>query len=252
MTKQTPENVDAAAFESETIGSCVVIKLKRNGLSHASDIAEKMELIQFIEKLSAAKEIRSVLLYGNPHKRGTEEYLEWQDSLRKDPHSFRTLSRLINGFHQFIQAIVASPKLFIYADQGNVTLPYISLGLASDYVFMANDAVVQNPCPRTGTLSVGGISYFLSRNLSRGKILEWTLFRENISTQEAVQLGLVDKMVNAERLMPEALAFAQRLDNFSPRYLASLKKVLNANMAGFNEALAMETREIHKTFETSM
>ena len=56
----------------------------------------------------------------------------------------------------------------------------------------------------------------LSRNVSRKRAMEMLLLGEMISAKDAVEYGLVNRVVAAERVLEEALALARQIAVKSP------------------------------------
>ncbi|MBI2890948.1 MAG: enoyl-CoA hydratase/isomerase family protein [Nitrospirae bacterium] len=69
----------------------------------------------------------------------------------------------------------------------------------------------------------------LSRIVGVGRALAWTLTGDHISAQEALQMGLVAKVVPPERLQPEADEWADRLVKKSAPALQCIMQAVRAS-----------------------
>jgi 2-(1,2-epoxy-1,2-dihydrophenyl)acetyl-CoA isomerase len=66
---------------------------------------------------------------------------------------------------------------------------------------------------------------------------------EPVDAQTAERIGLVNRVVPAEQLMPETRALAERLAAAAPRALALAKRALNRALeSGFESALEYEAQ----------
>jgi enoyl-CoA hydratase/carnithine racemase len=86
---------------------------------------------------------------------------------------------------------------------------------AADFAIMAEDAKLGTTAINVGLLCTGPIIP-MSYSLGKKKTLEMLLNGEMIDAKEAERLGLVNKVVPAEKLEEETFAFAQKLISKSP------------------------------------
>jgi len=86
---------------------------------------------------------------------------------------------------------------------------------AADFAIMAEDAKLGTTAINVGLLCTGPIIP-MSYGLGKKKILEMLLSGDMIDAKEAERLGLVNKVVPAEKLEEETFAFAQKLISKSP------------------------------------
>jgi enoyl-CoA hydratase/carnithine racemase len=85
-----------------------------------------------------------------------------------------------------------------------------------------------------------GALYLLPRIVGLGKATELVLFGNTIDAQEALRIGLANRVVAPERLMDEAYEWASRLKN-SPRHALGVTKRLLEFEANVDLATALET-----------
>jgi enoyl-CoA hydratase len=67
---------------------------------------------------------------------------------------------------------------------------------------------------------------------------------ENLNSQAALQAGLAHRLVKADRLLPEAIAEAQRLGKVPPRTFALVKRQLRTPAMQAVQALAAHNKEV--------
>lgn len=90
---------------------------------------------------------------------------------------------------------------------------------------------------RMGLVPEFGSSFLLSRIVGLGKALELCLTARMIDAQEALAIGLVNKVVPHEDLMDETMAMATALANGPTRTLSLVKKVIHQGLvADIDEA----------------
>jgi 2-(1,2-epoxy-1,2-dihydrophenyl)acetyl-CoA isomerase len=119
--------------------------------------------------------------------------------------------RLAREFHYGVLALARMPKPVIGAVHGACAGAGMSLAAACDLVIAADDARFTLAYSRIGASPDGGGSYFLTRALGMRKAMELALLSEPIDAQQAAAIGLVNRVVPAERLGDETRALAKRL-----------------------------------------
>jgi enoyl-CoA hydratase/carnithine racemase len=81
--------------------------------------------------------------------------------------------------------------------------------------------------PQRGLIAEYGSSWTLPRLIGNGKALDLLLSGRVILAEEALELGLVNRVVPGEQLLDEAMAYARDLaDNCSPASMAIIKAQL--------------------------
>jgi 2-(1,2-epoxy-1,2-dihydrophenyl)acetyl-CoA isomerase len=83
---------------------------------------------------------------------------------------------------------------------------------------------------RVGLVPEFGSTFLLPRLVGLGKALELTLTARIIDAQEALAIGLANKVVPHDDLMAETMAMATALANGPTRTLALAKKVIHQGL----------------------
>jgi len=92
----------------------------------------------------------------------------------------------------------------------------------------------------------GGGAFFLQKMLGTGRAYDILLSEKNISANEALTLGIVDKVVPLDKLEEAALNVAHRFGKKSARSLTGVKKLLNYSKKDLNDYLEFEKEELMK------
>jgi enoyl-CoA hydratase/carnithine racemase len=111
--------------------------------------------------------------------------------------------------------IASMGKPVIAMVQGFAVANGAGLVAAADFAIMAEDAKLGTTAINVGLLCTGPIIP-MSYGLGKKKILEMLLSGDMVNAKEAERLGLVNKVVPAEKLEEETFAFAQKLISKSP------------------------------------
>lgn len=97
-----------------------------------------------------------------------------------------------------------------------------------DFTIAAQDAVFGIPEARVGLYFTWGASARLNRAVGPMRAKEMIMTCENISAEQALSIGLVTKVVPAEKLMESAREMVAKIADKSPLAIRFTKKLINA------------------------
>lgn len=132
------------------------------------------------------------------------------------------LQRLIRSMPKPVIALVAG-----YAIGGGHVLHVIC-----DLTIAADNAIFGQTGPKVGSFDGGFGSSYLARIVGQKKAREiWYLCRQ-YNAQEALDMGLVNKVVPVDQLEAEGIQWAQEILEKSPIAIRCLKSAFNADVDG--------------------
>jgi enoyl-CoA hydratase/carnithine racemase len=118
--------------------------------------------------------------------------------------------RIMRQCSELMRSIVRCPKPFIAAVQGTATAAGCQLVATCDLAVASRAAKFCTPGVNIG-LFCSTPMVALTRNVSRKRAMEMLLLGEMIGAQEAADYGLVNRVVDPDKLMSEAMAMAQAI-----------------------------------------
>ena len=159
-----------------------------------------------------------------------------------------TAAQFLRGQETWADAItsfVQLPKPVVAAVNGAAAGAGFSLALAADVRLASTAARFNAAFVRIG-LTGGdcGSSYLLPRIIGLGHALEILLTGRFVEAEEAARIGLVNRVVPADRLVDEAIALAAAITANSPLGVRLTKQVvhLNVDAPSLPAALEIENR----------
>ena len=134
--------------------------------------------------------------------------------------------------------LVAFPKPVIAAINGPAIGVGVTMTLPCDLRIAAEGARLGVPFAKLGLLPGLGSTHLLPRLVGLAKALELVLTGRVITAFEAAEIGLVNRVVAPDELLPEARATARAMAEYRPEVLAAAKAALHHG-AGATLAEAM-------------
>jgi naphthoate synthase len=106
------------------------------------------------------------------------------------------------------------------------------LHVVCDLSIASENAVFGQTGPRVGSFDAGFGSSYLARVVGQKKAREIWFLCEQYTAQEALEMGLVNKVVPFDHLEDETVAWCQKIMQHSPLALRMIKAGLNAELDG--------------------
>jgi 2-(1,2-epoxy-1,2-dihydrophenyl)acetyl-CoA isomerase len=151
------------------------------------------------------------------------------------------LKEVLTGLHTAISTFIRMEAPVIAAVNGVAAGGGMSLACACDLVIAAESARFTVAYTRVGLSPDGSSSYVLPRLVGLRRALDLTLTNRMLSAAEALEWGLITRVVSDATLAMEADALAAQLAAGSRGALGAAKRLLHAS---WNETL--ETQMAHE------
>ena len=127
--------------------------------------------------------------------------------------------------HTWARALLDGDKPVIAAVNGAAVGGGLALALLADIVIASCDAYFMSGYSKLGALPDLGVLQTLPWAIGSLRAKEMIMLNRRYTAEEAVQIGLANRAVPAEKLMEEALAAAQEIAN-GPAAMLTMSKVM--------------------------
>lgn len=144
---------------------------------------------------------------------------------RDTASSFR--EHLLKTYNPIVLKLRTLEKPVIAAVNGAAAGAGWGIALACDIRYAADTAKFRFAFTGIGLAPDSGTSFFLTRTLGLGKALEIAYTNDVVDAPTALSLGLVNKVVPADQLMPTTLELARQLAQSPTRGLGLTKRAMN-------------------------
>ena len=128
-----------------------------------------------------------------------------------------------------------SAKPLIAAVEGFALAGGLEIALTCDLIVAARDVRLGIPEAKRGLFAAGGALLRLPRRVGLGKAMELALTADPVDAEEALALGLVDRLAEPGKALDAAVELAGRIAKNAPLSLSLSKKLLR-EMQGRTEA----------------
>ena len=143
----------------------------------------------------------------------------------------------IRDYKPLIDGISNSDKIYLAAINGFAGGVALGLALGADLALMADNATVFSPFADIGLVPDGGASYHLFHSMGYKRAFATIAECTRLDASTCLELGMVNKVVAADSLHDQALAWAHQLAQRAPLSLRYTKRILR-DMAGMDNQAA--------------
>lgn len=216
------------------------LTLNRPESMNAMSLELKQGLLSAVEDVARDEAVRAVVLTGAG--RGFcvgQDLREHAASLESDdPAPLRTV---VEHFNPLISGLADMPKPVIAAVNGMAAGAGAGIAFACDFRIAAKSAGFLIAFAGIGLTLDSGVSWTLPRLVGAGRAASLALLAEPITADASLEMGLVNAVVEPERLLPAAQELAARLASGPTAAYAAIKaSIAYASGASLAEALAKE------------
>ena len=213
-------------------GNILKITLNRPDAYNALNLEMMKLLAAALSSAAADQTIRGILLTGSGKAFCAGGDLKWISQQTEEAGS--VLYRLAPQFHLSIAEIRRMAKPVVAAINGIAAGGGFSLALACDFRVMAESAALRQAYTSSGLSIDGGGSFALPRLVGLARAMEIMAFDQPIPSRQALEWGLVTRVVPDEEVDMRAREMLDDLTKTSLHSFAWSKKLMNDS---FNHTL---------------
>lgn len=231
------------SFEvSEGVGT---IRLDRPPMN-ALDIAVQDRLRELAEEAGRRDDVRAVILYG-----GEKVFAAGADIKEMQDMDHTAMIVRSRALQESFTAVARIPKPVVAAVTGYALGGGCELALCADYRIAADDAKLGQPEILLGLIPGAGGTQRLSRLIGPSRAKDLIFTGRMVKAQEALALGLVDRVVPAAEVYTQAHAWAAALAKGPALALRAAKESVDTGLeTDIETGLAVERNWFAGLFAT--
>jgi 2-(1,2-epoxy-1,2-dihydrophenyl)acetyl-CoA isomerase len=234
----TPPTDPTANVDEELLGTLehgvLTLTINRADSSNAIPFYVRDRLIQYFQEAHSDLEVRAIVLTGA----GQRHFCTGSDLRVRPPAAPKpegapdlvvgsAVHMMRTGFQRLMESIQDCQKPVIVALNGTAAGGGAMLALAADIVIASETARFVDVFGKQALIPDGGYLYLLPRIVGMHKAKELVFFGEQISAKEALDLGIVNRVVAPLELETAARAWAGQLAAQPTKVLGWAKKLLH-------------------------
>lgn len=223
-----------------------LIKLNRPDALNALNTRFFHEMNQMLDEVSKKDEVRVVIITGEDKAFAAgADIAEMKDMSKEQGRQFsRTGHNVFNKIENFPLPVIAA--INGYALGGG-----FELAAACDFRIASTKAMFGQPEVNLGLIPGFSGTQRLPRLIGEANALYLLMTGSNVDADEALNLGLVQKLVDADLLMEETYKIAKKIASKGPNAVKLVKEtVRRGGELNFHEAEILESKHFGSLFGT--
>ncbi|WP_101524884.1 enoyl-CoA hydratase/isomerase family protein [Nocardioides houyundeii] len=191
-------------------------------------------------------DVRAVVVYG-----GERVFAAGADVKEMAQMSHTDMVKRSGGLQSAITAVAKIPKPVVAAVTGYALGGGCELALCADVRIAAEDAVLGQPEVLLGIIPGAGGTQRLARLVGPSKAKDLIFTGRFVKADEALAIGLVDRVVPADRVYDEAVAWASQFVKGAPFALRAAKESIDRGLeVDLETGLEIERQQFAALFAT--
>ncbi len=204
------------------------------------------EIKSAAQEATERDDVRAVVLWG-----GERVFAAGVDIKEMADMSYVDMARRSGLMHGAFTTVARIPKPVVAAINGYALGGGFELTLCADLRFAAEDAVVGQPEVQLGVIPGAGGTQRLPRLIGPSKAKELIFTGRFVKADEALALGMVDRVVPADQVYVEALAWAGQFANAAAYALRAAKETIDRGVeTDLETGLEIERQQFSALFAT--
>ena len=223
----------------EKSGSLAYITLNRPHVLNVFNVQMRDELYQVVRAIKDDPEVLVVIIKGA----GDKAFCAGADLKQFLTAPSPAIARQVRRERDIWWELLTVPQPLIAALHGYVLGSGIEIALCCDLRVASEDARFGLPELGLGLIPAGGATQTLPRAVGLGKSLEMILTGRIVNADEALGMGLVNRVVSGGRLLPTVTEMAEKIASYDPAAIAYAKQAVMRGLdSSLAEGLALERR----------
>ncbi|HET9449869.1 MAG TPA: enoyl-CoA hydratase-related protein [Aggregicoccus sp.] len=234
-------------FKVEARGAIEIWTIDGEGRRNAISRAMLQELASLVERVSASRATRVVILTGA----GDKAFCAGADLKERSTMGEPEVRAFLEQLRRTLRAIEKSDCIFIAALNGTAFGGGTELALACDLRVAAPVAELGLTEVKLGIIPGGGGTQRLSRLIGPGRAKDLILTGRRLNAAEAFSIGLVNRLAPEGRLLDAAHSLAEAIVENAPVAVSTAKHAIDEGVAlELDAALALELQKYEAVLQT--
>ncbi|QSO50767.1 enoyl-CoA hydratase/isomerase family protein [Alicyclobacillus curvatus] len=210
---------DLKYVHTEKSESVALIRMMRDEVLNALNLELMSELTEELLRLDKEDDVRCIVLTGGPKAFAAGADISEMAGASAIEMKMKNQFRVWDSIRLVRKPIIAAVNGFALGGG-------CELALACDMIIAGEDAKFGQPEVKLGVMPGAGGTQRLTRLIGKPRALELLLTGRPISADEAYQLGLVNRVVQSEACVKEAMGLASEIGRQAPVAVQLIKEAV--------------------------
>ena len=221
----------------ERRGRVAIVTLNRPESLNGFTTGLRSALKAAVNEVTADESVRAVVLTG-----AGRGFSAGADLKAEPMSSGADVERQLNEeYGASLRAIARMPKPVIAAVNGFATGIGGSFALVCDLVVMGESAFFQVPFQKIALVPDGGMTWLLTERVGHRRAFEIAVSGDRVPAARCLEWGLCNRVVADDRVLDEAIEWAEQLCDAAPIALTYMKQLLrSAPDMGYEQTIRAE------------
>jgi enoyl-CoA hydratase/carnithine racemase len=227
---------------ADGVGTIRLDRPKMNAIS----VQVQQELQAVVEEATERDDVRAVVIWG-----GERVFAAGNDVKEMAGMTHADMVKRSGPLQGVVTAVARIPKPVVAAVNGYALGGGCELALAADVRFAAEDAVLGQPEVLLGIIPGAGGTQRLTRLVGPSRAKDLVFTGRFVKADEALAIGLVDRVVPADRVYDEAVAWARQFAGAAALALRAAKESIDRGLeVDLGTGLEIERQQFAALFAT--
>ena len=241
----------AAEVLYERRGRVALVTLHRPDALNALSVEMGPALADAFQRAAQDDEVGAVVVTGAGRAFSAGGDIAFMKSVVDRGGKFEDFEPLVGGGPGVVRAILACEKPVIAAVNGAAAGGGMGVALVCDLRWCSDRARFSQAFVKLGLHPDWGSLHALPRLVGASRALELMWTGELIDAAEALRIGLVSRVIPGDQLLPETLAFAERLASGPGFAIREIKRSVREALGyTLDQALARELESQERCWKT--
>jgi enoyl-CoA hydratase/carnithine racemase len=210
------------------------------------NIQLQTELVEIVGEVTERDDVRAVVIYG-----GERAFAAGVDIKEMKDMSYADMVKRSGWMQSVFKAVAQIPKPVVAAVTGFALGGGCELALCADVRIAADNAQLGQPEILLGIIPGAGGTQRLTRLVGPSKAKDLIFTGRFVKADEALAIGLVDKVVPSEDVYTEAVAWAKQFSNGAALALRAAKESIDRGAeVDLDTGLEIERQQFAALFAT--
>src|SRR5437016_7706294 len=192
-------------------GPIATLTLNRPGAFNSIDLSIAKKLEQLSAQVESSDDIRVLVIEGEGRAFCAGGDLQTIGAAAAADNIAPVVGELLKHYHAFIETVRRMPKIVLSSVHGSAAGAGMGLAFVADLCIAADDARFTPAYARIGVTPDGGSTVGMVGTVGVRRALQIFLAEDSFSAQQALDWGLVAKIVPATELKAATRTLAERL-----------------------------------------